>query len=147
MTRKMFVKDISDEDKEHIEIREKDVRASIIISYLLTFLMIALFAIETINHIDTFYLIAINIVLLLASVSFNYYKLFKARVIIGVILTANRLGMSLQDFVKQDKVDLEETHFVKVSWKTYLPYYVCINMLIVIGGSISIASFFNHFNL
>lgn len=147
MTRKMFVKDISDEDKEHIKIREKDVRGSIIISYLLTFLMIALFAIETINHIDTFYLIAINIVLLLASVSFNYYKLFKARVIIGVILTANRLGMSLQDFVKQDKVDLEETHFVKVSWKTYLPYYVCINMLIVIGGSLSIASFFNHFNL
>lgn len=147
MTRKMFVKDISDEDKEHIEIREKDVRGSIIISYLLTFLMIALFAIDTINHIDTFYLIAINIVLLLASVSFNYYKLFKTRVIIGVILTANRLGMSLQDFVKQDKADLEETHFVKVSWKTYLPYYVCINMLIVIGGSLSIASFFNHFNL
>lgn len=147
MTRKMFVKDISDEDKEHIEIREKDVRGSIIISYLLTFLMIALFAIDVINHIDTFYLIVINIVLLLASVSFNYYKLFKARVIIGVILTANRLGMSLQDFVKQDKVDLEETHFVKVSWKTYLPYYVCINMLIVIGGSLSIASFFNHFNL
>lgn len=147
MTRKMFVKDISDEDKEHIKIREKDVRGSIIISYLLTFLMIALFAIDTINHIDTFYLIAINIVLLLASVSFNYYKLFKTRVIIGVILTANRLGMSLQDFVKQDKANLEETHFVKVSWKTHLPYYVCINMLVVIGVSLSIASFFNHFNL
>ncbi|HBC2740218.1 TPA: hypothetical protein IYI04_003203 [Enterococcus faecium] len=146
MMRKMFVKDLSDEDKEHIKIREKDVRGSIIISYLLTFLMIALFVIDAINHIDTFYLIVINIVLLLASVSFNYYKLFKVRVIIGVILTVNRLGVNLQDFVKQDKVDLEETHFVKVSWKNYLPYYVCINMLIVIGGSLSIASFFNHFN-
>ena len=65
MMRKMFVKDLSDEDKEHIKIREKDVRGSIIISYLLTFLMIALFVIDAINHIDTFYLIVINIVLLL----------------------------------------------------------------------------------
>ncbi|HAR0566595.1 TPA: hypothetical protein IYI19_002916, partial [Enterococcus faecium] len=52
MMRKMFVKDLSDEDKEHIKIREKDVRGSIIISYLLTFLMIALFVIDAINHID-----------------------------------------------------------------------------------------------
>lgn len=133
MPNKLKIENLSEENKDHILSTENKVNETYLLLILSFMLLCSVFLIDIIFNVKAYSLLIISFIVVLSATIFLFYKLQKAKIRIGAILTAEHNRIVINQIDNYDEEYFEQMDLIILSWKYFKGYYILSVLVIILS--------------
>lgn len=133
MPNKRKIESLTDKNKERILHTENKVNETYLLLILSFILLSSVFLIDIIFNVKAYPLLIISFIVVLSSSIFLFYKLQRAKIRIGAILTAEHNKIDIDQLDSYEEVYFEQMDLIILSWKYFKGYYILSVLIILLS--------------
>ncbi|MGX0176204.1 hypothetical protein [Staphylococcus hominis] len=133
MPNKRKIESLTDKNKERILHTENKVNETYLLLILSFVLLSSVFLIDIIFNVKAYPLLIISFIVVLSSSIFLFYKLQRAKMRIGAILTAEHNKIDIDQLDSYEEVYFEQMDLIILSWKYFKGYYILSVLIILLS--------------
>lgn len=133
MPNKLKIKNLSEENKEHILSTENKVNETYLLLILSFTFLSSVFLIDIVFNVKVYSLLFISFIIVLSSAIFLFYKLREAKMRISAILTAEHNRIDINQIDNYDEEYFEQMDLIILSWKYFKGYYILSVLVIILS--------------
>ncbi|MDH9922347.1 hypothetical protein PZL33_10660 [Staphylococcus hominis] len=133
MPNKRKIESLTDKNKERILHTENKVNETYLLLILSFILLSSVFLIDIIFNVKAYPLLIISFIVVLSSSIFLFYKLQRAKMRIGAILTAEHNKIDIDQLDSYEEVYFEQMDLIILSWKYFKGYYILSVLIILLS--------------
>lgn len=133
MPNKRKIESLTDKNKERILHTENKVNETYLLLILSFILLSSVFLIDIIFNVKAYPLLIISFIVILSSSIFLFYKLQRAKMRIGAILTAEHNKIDIDQLDSYEEVYFEQMDLIILSWKYFKGYYILSVLIILLS--------------
>lgn len=133
MPNKRKIESLTDKNKERILHTENKVNETYLLLILSFILLSSVFLIDIIFNVKAYPLLIISFIVVLSSSIFLFYKLQRAKMRIGAILTAEHNKIDIDQLDSYEEVYFEQMDLIILSWKYFKSYYILSVLIILLS--------------
>lgn len=133
MTNKSKIENLSDKNRVHILYNENKVNETYLLQILSFMFLCSVFLIDIIFNVKAYSLLIISFIVVFSATIFLFYKLQRAKIRIGAILTAEYNGMDIDQINSYDDEYFDQMKILKLSWKYFRGYYILSVLTIILS--------------
>lgn len=133
MPNKRKIESLTDKNKERILHTENKVNETYLLLILSFILLSSVFLIDIIFNVKAYPLLIISFIVVLSSSIFLFYKLQRAKMRIGAILTAEHNKIDIDQLDSYEEVYFEQMDLIILSCKYFKGYYILSVLIILLS--------------
>ncbi|MCI2910914.1 hypothetical protein [Staphylococcus hominis] len=133
MPNKAKIESLTDSNRERILHTENKVNETYLLLILSFILLSSVFLIDIIFNVKAYPLLIISFIVVLSSAIFLFYKLQRAKMRIGAILTAEHNKIDIDQLDSYVEVYFEQMDLIILSWKYFKGYYILSVLIILLS--------------
>ena len=133
MPNKLKIENLSEENKAHILSTENKINETYLLLILSFVLLCSVFLIDIIFNVKAYLLLIISFTIVISATIFLFYKLQKAKIRIGAILTAEHNRIDINQIDNYDEEYFEQMDLIILSWKYFKGYYILSVLVIILS--------------
>ncbi|PNN29631.1 hypothetical protein AL503_002290 [Staphylococcus haemolyticus] len=133
MPNKAKIESLTDSNRERILHTENKVNETYLLLILSFILFCSVFLIDIVFNVKTYPLLIISFIVVLSSAIFLFYKLQRAKMRIGAILTAEHNKIDIDQLDSYEEVYFEQMDLIILSWKYFKGYYILSVLIILLS--------------
>lgn len=133
MPNKLKIENLSEENKAHILSTENKINETYLLLILSFVLLCSVFLIDIVFNVKAYLLLIISFTIVISATIFLFYKLQKAKIRIGAILTAEHNRIDINQIDNYDEEYFEQMDLIILSWKYFKGYYILSVLVIILS--------------